>query len=138
MKRIVKNLAGDANCDIDIVKELELAGIPYHRFGTKMGGEVPSHIVGFLNGWKFERAWYYWVAKGDDNLLLFEHAEPLHEKFGSEVRVSGHCGCPSPKKWFDKPYHIGVSFYHIDSQDGLNALAAAIKDQAGGHVSGSE
>jgi hypothetical protein len=52
----MKNLAGVKDCDISIRKELEEAGIEFHEFSNEMGGEVPSKIVGFLDGWTFKRA----------------------------------------------------------------------------------
>jgi hypothetical protein len=127
----MKNLAGNKDCDIDIKKELAEAGIPFeeHEF-LKRNSEVPSAVLAYMNGWTFKRAWYYWVASSDDNLLLFENADKLHEKFGQEVRVSGHCGCPAPREWYNKEWNLGVNLYHVDSQEGLNALAQAIRDQA--------
>ena len=125
----MRNLAGDENCDQYIPYELELAEIPYHNFGFKVGGEVPTMFKGFLNGWVFERAWYYWIASSDENLLLFKYANRLHKKFGKEVRVRGHCGCPSPEEDYNRPWDIGVSSYHVDTQEGLKALADMIKYQ---------
>ena len=125
----MKNLAGNEKCDDYIPKELEFAGIPYERFSFKMRGEVPSNYIGFLDGWKFERAWYYWVATSEKNVLLFKYAEELHEKHGKEVRVAGHCCCPSPREWGKEPWCIGVSSYHVDTQEGLKALADTIKKQ---------
>ena len=128
----MRNLAGDENCDQYIPHELELADIPYHNFGFKVGGEVPTTYKGFLDGWNFERAWYYWIARSDENLLLFKYANRLHKKFGKEVRVGGHCGCPSPKENYNRPWDIGVSLYHVDTQEGLLALANMIKQQTKG------
>lgn len=72
--------------------------------------------------WQFERAWYYWRASGPG--LPVEIAERLHAKHGQVVRVGGHCGCPSPREWYKG---FGVGLYHIDTQDGLNALADALR-----------
>lgn len=127
------NLAGRTNCDDHIPEELELVGIPAHKFSFKMNGEVPTHYIGFLDGWKFTRAWYYWVARSDDSLLLFRYADELHENFGKEVRVAGHCGCLAPREWHKDPWCIGVSFYHVDTQMGLKALVDAIKKQTEGN-----
>ena len=116
------NLAGYVNCDEVIKKELEEAGINYTWFAVARNGEVPSHIVGNCNGWLFTRAWYYWVAESAGILLPFEDADKLHEKYGKDVRVAGHCGCPAPREWYNKPWHIGVGLYHVDTQEGLNEL----------------
>jgi len=128
-KNKMRNLAGVKDCDDEIRKELETAGIGVHEFGFVFKGEVPTKIVGFLQGWKFERLWYYWAAKTETTPLLFKYAEPLHEKYGKDVRVDGHCGCPAPREWFKDKWHIGVNHYHVDSVWGLKALADAIKRQ---------
>ena len=122
------NLAGDENCDEVIRKELEEAGIDYTEFGTVYHRrEVPSKIIGEYKGWAFLRSWYYWVANAGDGVVLpFDVAEKLHEIRGEDVRVAGHCGAPSPREWYDKPWHIGVASYHVDTQEGLNELVKAI------------
>jgi hypothetical protein len=127
----MKNAAGDTNCDEYISKELEEAQISYERMDLfkQSNGEVPSAIIGFLDGWKFRRAWYYWIAEAKGTLLLFEFADELHQKFGKDVRVSGHCAAPAPRAWCSKPWQMGVDFYHVDTQEGLNALAEAIRKQ---------
>ena len=124
----MRNAAGDEHCDDYLREELITAGIPYEEmeFFRTTSGEVPSALIGLLDGWRFRRAWYYWVAEAHDTLLLFEFADPLHQKFGQEVRVAGHCGCPSPREWYKEDWQLGVSLYHVDTQEGLNALANAI------------
>lgn len=62
--------------------------------------------------------------------MLFKYADELHEKYGEVVRVAGHCGCPAPREWHKDPWYIGVSSYHIDTQEGLKVLADMIKKQA--------
>jgi len=126
----MKNAEGDPNCDKYIRRELEMAKIPFDDSFGSHTREVPSAIIGFLNGWRFRRAWYYWVAETRETPLLFRYADELHAAHGREVRVDGHCGCPAPREWHNQDWHIGVSLYHVDTQEGLNALAEMIKKQA--------
>jgi hypothetical protein len=83
--------------------------------------EVPNLILGSINLWGFERAWYYWIARGPG--IPSDLAEKLHTDHGREVRVDGHCGCPSPKEWFRG---FAVGHYHVDTPKGLKALADLI------------
>lgn len=85
-------------------------------------GEVPTSILGLQSKWSFQRAWAYWVAKGPG--IPSEIAEEFHKTWGQQVRVDGHCGCPSPLEWFEG---FGVDSYHIDTQEGLNAFVALLK-----------
>jgi hypothetical protein len=101
--------------------ELREAGIEVAMLWNVIQGEVPSLAFGSLSMWSFKRAWYYWCAEGPG--LPVEVAEKLHAELGREVRVAGHCGCPSPREWYKG---FGVGSYHVDTQRGLNALAAAI------------
>ncbi len=106
-----------------VESELHLASIKVFKFRSLFRlGEVPSHAVGTLSTWTFKRAWYYYVAEGPG--LPVEVAEQLHEKHGNAVRVAGHCGCPSPREWYKG---FGVGLYHVDTQEGLNALAVALR-----------
>lgn len=121
----MKNYAGCADKDTEIAAELETAGIHVHwlpEFMRTKRGEVQTIVMGDLHGWTFERAWYYWVAKGPG--IDVETAERLHAEHGQAVRVDGHCGCPSPREWFRG---LACGHYHVDSQEGLNALAATIR-----------
>lgn len=103
--------------------ELIAAGIEVSeiRFPVSMSGEVPTQTLGSLSMWSFQRAWYYWRASGPG--LPVEVAEKLHATHGREVRVDGHCMCPSPRDWYKG---FGVGSYHVDSPAGLKALADAI------------
>ncbi len=121
----MQNLAGQWRCDDTIPGELVYAGIVPVYHIEQATGEVPTHFTGELYGWEFKRAWYYWVAKGPS--LPLKYASPLHLLIGDEVRVDGHCGCPSPEEW-RKSYENGaVNLYHIDTQEGLAILAATIR-----------
>ncbi|SEC01498.1 hypothetical protein [Bradyrhizobium erythrophlei] len=105
--------------------ELEAAGIKPFESTVFLGGEVPSRAIGELASWGFRRAWYYWVAEGPG--IPPHIAEELHAKHGNDVRVDGHCGCPSPREWH-KGFAVGR--YHVDTQEGLNALADTIRSVA--------
>lgn len=104
--------------------ELEAAGIEPHiwSFLVNKDAEVPSRCVGSLSRWVFKRAWYYWIAEGAG--IPPDIAERLHATHGSQVRVEGHCACPSPREWL-KGFAVGS--YHVDTPEGLKALADTIK-----------
>lgn len=119
----MKNYAGMSDKDDDIATELETAGITVHRIEClRDRGEVKTSVVGELHQWGFDRAWYYWIAKGPGIPPVY--ANELHESHGKEVRVNGHCGCPSP---FEQLHGFAVGLYHVDTQEGLNALAETIR-----------
>lgn len=92
----MKNLAGNKNCDIDIIEELQLAEIEVVPFGGA-NLEVPSTVGGriFCDGKEIllHRAWYYWMANGPVPLEL---ARKIYAIGAKDIRVGGHCGCPSP------------------------------------------
>jgi len=123
----MNNYAGFFDKDAEISKELEDAGIPICKLPEFMRNrkesEVHTIIVGSLHGWSFDRAWYYWICKGPG--IEVEVAEKLHAEFGQEVRVAGHCGCPSPREWYKG---LACGSYHVDTQRGLKALADTIKE----------
>lgn len=103
--------------------ELEAAGITANVWSWfEPRGEVPSKCVGTLSGWKFERAWYYWQASGDG--IPPDIAERLHASHGRDVRVEGHCGCPSPLEW---AHGFAIGSYHVDTPEGLKALADTLR-----------
>ena len=116
------NFAGRGGIDKDVADELECARIGVRQLVARQSGEVDTGIIGMLEGWRFTRAWRYWVANGPG--IPTADAEDLHDARGTEVRVAGHCGCPSPTAWCgDKP----VTMYHVDTQAGLCALADTIR-----------
>lgn len=129
------NKAGDhADTDDVLRAELKAAGIPTLQehdgrdpsfladIIRRGSGEVKTSVQGHLYGWTFKRAWYYWTVDGPG--LDVEAAEELHERFGQEVRVAGHCGCPTPREWYKG---FAVTNYHIDTAEGLKALADVIR-----------
>lgn len=88
----------------------------------KDSGEVKTSSIGVLHGWTFKRAWYYWTAKGPG--IPLEQAEALHKTHGTVVRVNGDAGCQSPREAFKG---LACGSYHIDTPEGLKALADTIK-----------
>lgn len=123
----MKNLAGQDPKHADAVcsAELAAAGIDVHNMGEwwrTQNGEVKTSIFGALYKWSFKRAWYYWVAEGPGIPPVYANA--LHAAHGDSVRVDGHCASPSPYDWF-KGFAVGL--YHVDTQEGLNALAATLR-----------
>ena len=133
----MKNLAEETKADLHILKELSEAGIEVVE-GKRTRSEVPYTLTGRLADWNFSRAWYYWMAHAEDGKgLPLEVATELHERkypisgerehetYGQVIRVAGHCGCPPPKDWLNSDGKIDS--YHVDSQEGLNALAGAIR-----------
>ncbi len=108
--------------------ELNKAGIKILVLqGINKRTEVPTNVIGELPFWIFTRAWYYWVATGA--AIPYELAMELHEQYGKEVRVNGNCTCPSPQQANNGGY-FGINLYHVDTQDGLKALADLIKKVA--------
>ncbi len=123
-KIYLKNLAGVQGCNDIVIAELTFADIKHHVMPVKLSGEVPTNVIGYLDpsGWGFTRAWTYWVCKGPG--IPPDIAEELHKTHGNYVRVAGHCGCPSPLEWY-KGFAVGS--YHVDTLEGLKALADTIK-----------
>ncbi len=101
----MKNLAGDDNCDREIRRELERARIEIVE-GERSTHEVPASLTGKLGPFTFRRAWYYWVAEGPMPIKMARelYADPVGK---DDVRVGGHCGCPSPDKY-------GATYYDAD------------------------
>jgi hypothetical protein len=121
----LENYAGRADVDEDIAAELIAAGIDVIKLPEVLRNSHPEMrtiIHGQLGPWIFSRAWYYWIATGPGIPPVY--ANELHEKYGKVVRVDGHCGAPSPKEWL-KGFAVG--HYHVDTQEGFNALAETIR-----------
>lgn len=109
----------DTQCE----KELTVACIPMERAEfLREKREVPTALLGQLDLWSFRRAWYYWVAEGPG--VPADKAEEFHKSYGTQCRVNGHCGCPSP---LEQNHGFGIGMYHIDTQEGLNAFAQLLK-----------
>jgi len=122
---VFKNLARhggpEENPDVDetIKKELQEAGIDILSFKVpeSMRGEVPLTIWGESHKWIFKRAWYYYVAEGPG--IPPDVAEEFHKEWGTQCRVDGHCGCPSPLEWNEG---FATDHYHIDTQESMTAF----------------
>lgn len=121
----MRNYAGQTDKDTEIASELEQAGINVHRLPESFRESHPEMrtvIVGGLHGWEFRRAWYYWIATGPG--IPLDAAETLQASHGQEVRANGDCVCRGPLFWNNG---FGTGSYHVDTQEGLNALADTLR-----------
>src|SRR3989344_2405260 len=90
----MKNLAGNNDCDVEIEKELKRSRIEI-VFNQPREGEVASSLRGKIRPFKLKRAWTYWMVSGSFPLGVAE--ELYADSVGkTDIRVSGHCGCPPP------------------------------------------
>ena len=125
-KAALDDLSIHEQVDRQVIDELTAAGIKAEGLEPLRGSlgtrEVPTKQFGSLCGWGFQRAWYYWIAEGPG--IPPDLAEYFHRQWGRDVRVAGHCGCPSPLEWH---HGFAVGMYHIDTQDGLNAFAELLR-----------
>lgn len=124
----MRNLAGSTTAHVDAYAEDELKEAGIHIFrGKPSRGEVPASVIGEQGRFRFERAWYYWVAHGPVSIEL---ARKMYDdpRGRYDVRVAGHCGCPEPVKPWTEIVEGDecVTEYHIDSQDGLNLFAEIV------------
>lgn len=96
----MKNLAGNAQCDTDIVNELLAAGIQIVSQERSLA-EVPAAFRGKLNGWDFNRVWSYWVAypMHPNRGLDIDKARKLYVEHGQKARAGGDCACRPPEVW---------------------------------------
>ena len=119
----MKNMAGVLECNVQLIDELQKAGIPVREYENREKREVPSFVYGELCGWTFKRAWYYWVAYG--NPIPVDVARNMNVEWREDIRVDGYAG-GTDVDW-RKSNDVGVSCYHIDTQEGLNHLASVIR-----------
>lgn len=91
----MQNLAGNKDCDREIMRELTRCRIPIVEC-ERSTGEVPSALEGKLGPFRMWRAWTYWVVKGPAPLHVAQelYDDPVGR---TDVRVDGHCGCPAPE-----------------------------------------
>lgn len=114
----MENLAGNKNCDPQILKELTEAEVDVVQLSTPLQSEVPASIIGQLPDFQFHRAWYYWVVKGKVPLNVAK--ELYDDPNGREdVRVAGHCGCPPPEEWAEHFDHDGKRLYPLEAEEDL-------------------
>lgn len=98
--------------------EAEAAGLTVQSFKFQLGdGEVPTCLFFSSHKWVFNRAWYYWRAKGPG--VPPADAAEFDQEWGKQVRASGDCACRGVEFWYEG---FAASDYHIDTQEGLNAF----------------
>ncbi len=128
----MKNLAGVIDADSFVQMELKRAGIPIATVANNPDHEVDSCHVGVLGlgEFVFHRAWSYWVVKG---MVPYEFAKELYEHpvGKTDIRVGGHCGCPSPDtygtKWLSR--QTGKELCNLRERDACQQIISA-----GGHA----
>jgi hypothetical protein len=77
-----------------------------------------------LYGWKFSRAWYYWVCRSDwgsEYDIPETVAEELNKEFRREIRVTGYAGGTDVRGPVDS--------YHVDTPRGLAKLIEILKER---------
>lgn len=123
----MKNYAGQSGEGLDtaLLDELNEAGAGHFKLPESFrdsAGEVKTLVHGSLYGWTFDRAWYYWIVKGPG--IPIDKAMQLQEAHGKVVRANGDCACRGPLFW---NRGFPTTMYHVDTQEGLNALVSVIK-----------
>ena len=111
----MQNLAGHDRATEIISDELQRCGIDI-KPSDKLLGEAKSMVFGELNGFKFERAWYYYMVNGqmpiDKALDLYN--DPVGK---TDIRVAGHCGCVPPEDpWVEYYDDDGVEVYSMEAK----------------------
>jgi len=151
------NIAGNTDVD-DIVKhELLAAGINIIESEPTPHAEVKTKYIGELNGFKFRRAWRYWVCEGNMPLEVAKRLYAEHKDLC--IRAGGHCENLPPENMSVNPVYLKdlqdykekvgldefiksyetaviddktqprfVQAYHIDTRAGLSVLASFIKN----------
>lgn len=116
----MKNLAGHKEATAHVRQELSMAGISIIDCEPK--GEVASLVYGELNGFIFERLWYYYSVRGQVPVqIAMEMYAHLNGK--EDVRAWGDCAAPRPnarKTDF-------IDMYHIDTEAGLRLFVETIR-----------
>ncbi len=119
------NLAGKpiGENDDQITLELARCGVPSTLVTDCLTSEVQTNRGGELCGLKFHRAWRYWVAEGQ---VPLEVALKLYENpvGKTDIRVTGHCGCPAPAapwiRWRDP--ETGKCIISTDQRDTMQKI----------------
>lgn len=119
----MQNLAGHKEASDRAKAELETAGIDVFTLPEPQDHEVRSRFGGRLGPFLFTRKWYYWSVRGP---MPKAQARRMYEDAigRTDVRVDGHCGCPSPDEWCEGDT---VDLYHVDSVAGLRLIADTIR-----------
>lgn len=122
----MKNLAGVAECDTDIRRELSRSYIDAVDI-EKGNTEVPYSVIGKVGDMTFKRDWCYWVVNCRVPLEIAKalYADPVGK---TDIRVAGHCGCLPPEEWaFEEDGEEFVHHYHIDTEVGLRVFVDILR-----------
>lgn len=148
----MENAAGLSTEDADLLVENELTTAGIEPITISVQGEVRASVGGGISvgGYviRLRRAWVYWVAtvtatpnspEGRTPRLSAALARALNDaayggpqsyysgrgpRLGSVVRADGYAGGQDSSELGDG----GISCWHIDTQEGLNAFTKWIKE----------
>lgn len=120
-------------CEHEVYKEgsepAKMASVGIHMPGMAKPDDIEwvalYDVNARLYGWKFRRAWYYWVAHADDSIHYIpkDVAREFNQTFRLETRVQGYAG--------GQEVHRPVDLYHVDTPRGLLALMGLLRKQYG-------
>lgn len=151
------NIAGNPDADDIVRHELLAAGINVIELEPDSHAEVKTKYIGELNGFRFRRAWRYWVCEGNMPLDVAKRLYAKHKDL--QIRAGGHCENLPPENMSVNPVYLKalqdykekvglnefikshetaviddktqprfVQTYHIDTRAGLSVLASFIKN----------
>lgn len=122
----MQNLAGNPHATDIVTSELLRCGIDVYDI-PKDNSEVPSEVIGKLGNFTFKRAWYYYIVEG---MVPLKVAEKLYDTIvgRTDIRVTGHCGCPHPKDWATRVDNTGKE---LVEREEIEKAKRYIKDNQG-------
>jgi hypothetical protein len=116
----MRNLAGTGDT---AAARAELAAAGIDIIDGPVYGECKVFVFGLVGRWLITRSWYYWVAQAaEGHELPSRAAEDFDRSWGSQVRAHGYGGGGA------LGIRDTVDSFHIDSQAGLEAFAAFIRE----------
>jgi hypothetical protein len=110
-------------------KPWQMARMGIHVPGTATPEDIETvtltRVCTQLYGWRFSRAWYYWICSATDATRVIPKAEAdeFNEQWREEVRADGFGGGHDP--------FGDVRTYHVDTMRGLAALVTRLRQKFG-------
>ena len=92
---------------------------PYEGMENDVETIEVVRVVARAYGWRFSRAWYYWICVSEGAPLPMTIAQEVNKQWGEQIRVDGYAG----RDEVAKP----MQGYHVDTFDGLKKLMQVLK-----------